>query len=172
MPTSSKGNLKDDSLRDQSSSHSTVHDNGNSVTANRFCPANVIPMKLDFLPSDKGGDVNSSNKPSIIDVDSDEDVMSVVEPTNNNDLANDEASTSNNNAVGTNITNNHSSNNIVECLPPTQLTTATCSTNHVQNSAMSHASSSNIQTNDNENDESITTADLVTIFKICIVKKI
>ena len=76
IPTSSKGNLKDDESHDKSSSHSTVNDNGNSCVANQFCPVNVIPMKLDFLPSDNGDDSNSSNKPYIIDLDNDEDVMS------------------------------------------------------------------------------------------------
>ena len=88
-----------------------------------------------------------------------------LEPTNKDDLANDKVSTSNDNTLDTNVTNDNSSNKSVNSIPTTQFTISTFSTNHSNESPTSHALSSNLQTNDHEDDESVTSADLVTMFE-------
>ena len=167
IPTSSKANLKDDEFYNHSPSKSTVNNNGNSCITNHCSPVNVSPKKLNFLACDKGGKRNSSNNDSIsiIDVESDESVMCFVEPNNKDELVNDDASTLNANALATKITNDDSNDIIINSIPPTQSTNTKHSTAHSHESSLFHALSSNMQSNDNEDDESVTNAGLLLMFQ-------
>lgn len=161
------GNLKDDDFYDYSPSHSKVNNNEKSSVVNVFSHVNVIPKILNFLPSDKGDQSNFSNNEfaSIIDIDIDEGVTSLVESNDKEELFNNNVSTMSTHSLDNNVTNIGLNKDVVASIPPTQSTNTIYSSKKNQENQTCHALMSHMQTNDDETYDLVNKTNLVIMFQ-------